>query len=184
LNAAPEVTQDLGGPLGRIESDAKFDRYLAAFDRHGFCRWALEDLSGRFLGYTGVMPSRHGHPLGPHADIGWRLVHAAWGRGYATEAAKASLRDAFERVRLKEVLAYTSVDNVRSRAVIQRLNCSAPHRSIIPSRSARECGRAWSGVPGRKAVCDSCCFRQTQFKPEHLQGLVDRFNGWIAARPK
>ena len=121
LNAAPEVTQDLGGPLDRIESDAKFDRYVAAFERHGFCRWALEDLSGQFLGYAGVMPSRDGHPLGPHADIGWRLVRAAWGRGYATEAAKASLRDAFERVRLKEVLAYTTADNVRSQAVIERL---------------------------------------------------------------
>ena len=41
---------------------------------------------------------------------------------YATEAARASLRDAFERVRLKEVLAYTSADNARSRAVIARLN--------------------------------------------------------------
>jgi len=121
LNATPEVTQDLGGPLDRAESDAKFDRYVAAFERDGFCRWAVEDFSGQFLGYTGVMPSRPGHPLGPHADIGWRLVHTAWGRGYATEAAKASLRDAFERARLTEVLAYTSADNLRSRAVIQRL---------------------------------------------------------------
>jgi len=122
LNAAPEVTQDLGGPLDRNESDAKFDRYVAAFDQCGFCRWALEDLDGQFLGYAGVMPSRPGHPLGPHADIGWRLVRPAWGRGYATEAARASLRDVFERVNLKKVLAYTSADNVRSQAVIKRLN--------------------------------------------------------------
>ena len=121
LNATSEVTRDLGGALDRAQSDAKFDRYVAAFERYGFCRWALEDSDGQFLGYTGVMPSRPGHPLGPHVDIGWRLVRWAWGRGYATEAAKASLRDAFERVHLKQVLAYTSADNVRSRAVIKRL---------------------------------------------------------------
>jgi RimJ/RimL family protein N-acetyltransferase len=122
LNAAAEVTVDLGGPLDRTASDAKFDRYAAAFDRHGFCRWALEDSDGQFLGYAGVMPARSGHPLGPHADIGWRLLRASWGRGYATEAARASLRDAFERVNLQEVLAYTSIDNLRSQAVIRRLN--------------------------------------------------------------
>jgi RimJ/RimL family protein N-acetyltransferase len=143
LNAAAEVTPDLGGPLDRIESDAKFDRYVAAFERHGFCRWALEDLSGQFLGYAGVMPSRQGHPLGPHADIGWRLLRAAWGRGYATEAAKASLRDAFERVRLKEVLAYTSADNVRSRAVIQRLKLQ---RAASLDYSEPLGGGIWQGM--------------------------------------
>ena len=122
LNADPDVTWDLGGPLDRDQSDAKFDRYLATFDQHGFCRWALEDRDGQFQGYTGIMPSRPGHPLGPHADIGWRLVRWAWGRGYATEAAGASLRDVFERVGLNEVLAYTSADNVRSGEVIKRLN--------------------------------------------------------------
>jgi RimJ/RimL family protein N-acetyltransferase len=122
LNADPEVSQDLGGPLDRAESDAKLDRYMAAFEQDGFCRWLVEDLNEQFLGYAGVMPSRSGHPLGRHFDIGWRLVRPAWGRGYATEAAKASLRDAFERLHLKEVLAYTSADNVRSQAVIKRLN--------------------------------------------------------------
>jgi RimJ/RimL family protein N-acetyltransferase len=143
LNAAPEVTWDLGGPLDRSASDAKFDRYVATFERHGFCRWALEDLSGQFLGYTGVMPSRSGHPLGPHADIGWRLVHAAWGRGYATEAAKASLRDVFERVHLQEVLACTSADNVRSRAVIQRLKLQ---RAASLDYSERVGAGMWHGM--------------------------------------
>jgi len=143
LNAAPEVTQDLGGPLSRSASDAKFDRYVAAFELRGFCRWALEDSSGQFLGYTGVMPSRPGHPLGPHADIGWRLMRAAWGRGYATEAATASLRDVFERAQLKEVLAYTSVDNVRSLAVIQRLKLQ---RAASLDYSEPLGARMWQGM--------------------------------------
>lgn len=121
LNADPEVSRDLGGPLQRAESDAKLDRYRAAFEQLGFGRWLVEDLNGQFLGYAGVTPSRSGHPLGRHFDIGWRLVRPAWGCGYATEAATAALRDAFERVHLKQVLAYTSVDNVRSQAVMARL---------------------------------------------------------------
>jgi len=149
LNATPEVTQDLGGPLARARSDAKFDRYVAAFERHGFCRWALEDLNGQFLGYAGVMPSRPGHPLGAHFDIGWRLKRSAWGRGYATEAARASLRDVFERVGLKEVLAYTSEDNVRSRAVIERLNMrrAASLNYSEPQGAGIWNGLVWKAVP-------------------------------------
>ena len=149
LNADPEVMEDLGGPLDRTESDAKFDRYVAAFERHGFCRWALEDIDGQFLGYAGVMPSRLGHPLGPHADIGWRLVRSAWGRGYATEAAKVSLRDAFERGRLKEVLAYTSADNVRSQAVMKRLDMrrAASFDYSEPLGAGMWHGMAWMARP-------------------------------------
>jgi RimJ/RimL family protein N-acetyltransferase len=121
LNADPEVSLDLGGPLTRAASDAKLDRYRTTFERHGFTRWAVEDARQHFVGYAGVMPSPSGHPLGPHADIGWRLVRAAWGQGYASEAAAAALADAFGRIGLREVLAYTSDDNARSQAVMQRL---------------------------------------------------------------
>jgi RimJ/RimL family protein N-acetyltransferase len=121
LHAHPEVMRDVGGPISRAASDAKLDRYAAAFNAYGFCRWAVESRDGRFLGYAGVMPSPAGHPLGPHFDIGWRLVRSAWGHGYATEAARAALDDVFTRVRLEEVVAYTGPDNLRSQAVMDRL---------------------------------------------------------------
>jgi RimJ/RimL family protein N-acetyltransferase len=121
LNADREVAADLGGPLPRAVSDAKLDRYRATFDRHGFSRLAIEDSQQAFVGYAGVMPSAPDHPLGPHTEIGWRLVRAAWGKGYATEAARAVLEDAFARLGVREVLAYTAADNVRSQAVMGRI---------------------------------------------------------------
>jgi RimJ/RimL family protein N-acetyltransferase len=143
LNSAREIMADLGGPLSREESDAKFDRYVAAFARHGLCRWALENGDGLFVGYAGLMPSRAGHPLGAHFDIGWRLARAAWGKGYATEAARAALRDGFERVGLTEVLAYTSDDNVRSLAVIARLKLQ---RAATLDYSEPLGGGRWHGM--------------------------------------
>ena len=139
LNADPLVSADLGGPLSRPESDAKFDRYCATFARHGFSRWAIEDSRQVFVGYAGVMPSPAGHPLGPHAEIGWRLVHAAWSKGYATEAARAALDDVFARLGLAEVLAYTSADNARSQAVMARLD--------LRREPSRDFDALYGGVP-------------------------------------
>ena len=121
LHSDPEVMQDYGGPLTRRASDAKLDRYAAAYRDRGFCRWSVESLDGDFLGYTGVMPGPPDHPLGAHDEIGWRLVRQAWGQGYAAEAAQAALEDAFMRSELTEVLAYTAADNRRSQAVMARL---------------------------------------------------------------
>ncbi len=122
LNADPQVARDLGGPLSRAASDAKLDRYIDTFRRHGFCRWAIETRDGDFLGYAGVMPPREDHPLYPHCEVGWRLERDAWGHGHATEAARAALDDVFTRVGLTEVVSFTAANNLRSQAVMARLN--------------------------------------------------------------
>ena len=89
------------------------------------------------------MPSPPGHPLGPHAEIGWRLARSAWGHGYATEAARAALDDVFRRCGLTEVLAYTAPDNLRSQAVMTRLELRRD-----PSRdySMPDGPRIWHGL--------------------------------------
>src|SRR5262245_668875 len=103
LNADPLVSADLGGPLSRAASDAKFDRYLRTWEQHGHGRWAIEERCGRFIGYAGVQPAGVEHPLGPHAEIGWRLARRTWGKGFATEAARAALDDMFARGGVSEV---------------------------------------------------------------------------------
>ena len=120
LHADAAVMRDRGGPFDRSQSDHKLARYRAAFDAHGFCRWAVDDLAGRFIGYAGVMPIPADYPVAGF-EIGWRLVHSAWGRGLASEAAAAALTDVFARTTLTEILSYTAPDNVRSQAVMRRL---------------------------------------------------------------
>jgi RimJ/RimL family protein N-acetyltransferase len=151
LNADSEVTWDLGGPLSRAESDAKFDRYVATFAQRGFARWAIQDTEGRFVGYAGVMPSSPDHTLRPHAEIGWRLVRAVWGKGYATEAAHAALRDFFTRTGFAEVLSYTSSDNARSQAVMERLGL---RREPSLDFSGTYGGKIWHGLVWVAAASD------------------------------
>ncbi len=121
MNTDIEVSADLGGPLLRVASDRKLERFQRTFELHGLTRWVVSDHEGRFLGYCGIVPNPDDHPLGRHYDLGWRLTRNAWGRGYATEAALAALDDAFMRLDVAEVLAYTAPDNARSQAVMGRL---------------------------------------------------------------
>jgi RimJ/RimL family protein N-acetyltransferase len=146
LHADPEVMADLGGPIDRAASDAKLDRYLAAFARYGLSRWAVTAPDGALLGYTGVMPEPEGHPLGAHFQVGWRFTRRAWGYGYATEATLAVLDDAFDRAGLVEILAYTAADNVKSQAVITRLGLRRDPSRDFKMRNGW-CGMVWVARP-------------------------------------
>jgi RimJ/RimL family protein N-acetyltransferase len=59
--------------------------------------------------------------LGTHDEIGWRLLPAFWGKGYATEAARAAQMDAQTRCGLRDIITYTAPDNPASEAVMKRL---------------------------------------------------------------
>jgi RimJ/RimL family protein N-acetyltransferase len=84
--------------------------------------WALQRRSDhRFIGFAGLSrPSFEAHFM-PAVEVGWRLARAAWGQGYATEAATASLAFAFDVFGLEEIVSFTVPANGRSRRVMERL---------------------------------------------------------------
>jgi ribosomal-protein-alanine N-acetyltransferase len=54
-------------------------------------------------------------------EIGWRLAAEYWGRGYATEGARAVLTFGFQTLALGEIVSFTVPGNVRSRQVMERI---------------------------------------------------------------
>ena len=121
INADPRVADWLGGPMTRQQSDDYIARAEATFDTCGYGRLALERRDdGRLIGAVGLAPV---HPSLPFegVEIGWRLAHDTWGLGYATEAARATVEDAFHRVGLAEVVSFTADINARSEAVMRRI---------------------------------------------------------------
>lgn len=122
MNADPRVMEFLPKALDRAESDAMAGRIIEGLERDGFGLWAVE-VPGvvDFIGYVGLNVPKFEAHFTPCVEIGWRLAYEHWGRGYATEAARAALEFAFARLRLNEVVSFTVPANLRSMRVMQRL---------------------------------------------------------------
>ncbi len=134
LNADPEVMEHFPAPLDRADSDALADRIEAGFAERGWGLWAVEAPEG-FVGFTGLSVPAFEADFLPAVEVGWRLARTAWGRGYATEAATAALRCAFDEVGLEEVVSFTATTNTRSQRVMQRLGMAPAgefHHPALP----------------------------------------------------
>lgn len=122
LNADPEVMEHFPAPLTRAESDALVARIEQSFDERGYGLWAVEvTATGELIGFTGLDLKTFAAHFTPAVEVGWRLARSAWGHGYATEAATAALAVGFDTYELDEIVSMTSVTNLRSQAVMQRL---------------------------------------------------------------
>jgi RimJ/RimL family protein N-acetyltransferase len=108
--------------LTRAESDAFAQSAAAALLSRGWGLWAVAlRASAEWLGCVGLaVPTFTAH-FTPCMEVLWRLKRVAWGHGYASEAASASLSFAFEQLAAPQVVAFTVPANLRSRRVMQRL---------------------------------------------------------------
>ena len=122
LNADAEVMRHFPAPLDSEQSAQLLARIRGHFDAHGFGFWALERRdSGELIGVTGLAQVGFTAPFVPAVEIGWRLARAHWRQGYASEAARAALAVAFERLGLDQVVSFTVPANRPSQAVMRAI---------------------------------------------------------------
>lgn len=134
---------------------------MRLIDERGWGFWPVEErASGRFIGFVGLHVPSDELPFSPCVEIGWRLAKSYWGLGYATEAARAVITFGFEQLHVGELVAFTAIANLKSRAVMERLGMqfsaefdhpqvameSGLRRHVLYRlRSpARECHRNWT----------------------------------------
>lgn len=122
MAADPQVMEFLLPLPDRTASDAVAERLKTHIAEHGFGFWALEVPGvAPFVGFTGLLHVGPDAPYAPAVEIGWRLARAHWGKGYAVEAAKASLEYGFGPLGLDEIVALTVPKNIRSQQVMRRI---------------------------------------------------------------
>jgi ribosomal-protein-alanine N-acetyltransferase len=116
----PEVMRYItdGVPWTDEQIQAFVDRQMKLYSERGFCRWKLVAKPDReTIGLCGV-GFMHATP---DPEIGWWLARPYWGRGLATEAARAALEDAFERAGLSRIVSIARPANTVSIRIMEKL---------------------------------------------------------------
>lgn len=122
MNADPLTMRFMPGVMTVAESRALIARFGEHIQAHGFGVWAVEVPGvAPFAGFVGLQRVGFEAPFTPAVEIGWRLAPAFWGKGYATEGAKAALRTGFEDLTLDQIVSFTVPENKPSWSVMERL---------------------------------------------------------------
>lgn len=124
-----QVMRHLGGVKSRFEAWNHFAAAVGTWHVLGFHAFSLiEKDSGRWIGRVGPL-----HPDGwPGDEIGWTLAREAWGRGYATEAARAAIDWAFAHLGWSSIIHCIAPDNTASQAVALRLGSTRQGLGRLP----------------------------------------------------
>ena len=122
VNQDPAVMRWIGDPLTYAQTEAWVARMRVTWQERGFGLFAVElRHTPGCIGYIGLSVPRFEAHFTPCVEIGWRLAHAQWGQGLASEGAQAVLTWAEQELRLPEVVSFTTRENVASQRVMQKI---------------------------------------------------------------
>ena len=122
INQDPKVIEFLRGPLTMEQVNDFIPAVNSHGDKRGYTLWAacLKE-TGELMGFIGLNYTDWESHFTPAVEVGWRLGSQFWGKGYATEGAKASLDYGFKKCGLKEIVSFTVPANVRSLRVMEKI---------------------------------------------------------------
>lgn len=122
LNGDRKVMEWFPKMLDKDETAAFIEYIRDHFKTYQFGLWAVElKDNGEFIGFVGLWKPKFEADFTPCVEVGWRLLSEHWGRGYAPEAAIASINDGFNRAGLDEIMSFTSVHNKKSIRVMEKI---------------------------------------------------------------
>jgi RimJ/RimL family protein N-acetyltransferase len=136
LNEDPEVTRYTGDPVRDLEhaNEVLEQVILPQYALYNHGRWAVHTKPGlEFIGWCGLKY----RPERDEIDLGYRFIKSAWGNGYATEAAYASIKYGFEKLRLRRIVGRAMPGNLASIKVLEKCGMKFVGEEIVDEHPAR-----------------------------------------------
>jgi RimJ/RimL family protein N-acetyltransferase len=117
------VSPTIGGVCSERQLRARIERWTQHWNAHGFGETLFhERATGQPIGWGGLQYSTIG--IGEQLTVGYVIAPNAWGRGYATEIATASVTHAFHELGARQLYASVSSTNRASRRVLEKAGLS------------------------------------------------------------
>jgi len=120
LNSEPGVLKYIPEEIPESEEDARkiiTDIILPQY-KNNLGRWAVHiKHNNEFIGWCGLKWLKETDEI----DLGYRFMPAAWGKGYATEAALHTLNYGLQQLQLKKIIAHAHIDNIGSQKVLEKI---------------------------------------------------------------
>lgn len=135
LNEDPEVTRYTGDPVRDIEhaNEVLEQVILPQYALYNHGRWAVHTKPGlEFIGWCGLKY----RPERDEIDLGYRFIKSAWGNGYATEAAYASIKYGFEKLGIRRIVGRAMPDNLASIKVLEKCGMKFVGEEIVDEHPA------------------------------------------------
>ncbi len=118
------------GALSHKQTAVKLQSFLDSYQKYGYGKYALiHRQSGRLIGYCGIVVEEIEGKL--ENELGYRLDSEFWGKGLATEAAKACLEYYFDQLNLDSVLGIVEPENYASIRVLEKVGMEFVKESIL-----------------------------------------------------